>query len=67
MDQDVLNFFKAKAQKPNALPYQTQINQALRYFMESGNLDTNTLKAALVQDSSFIQAIVKAATRLRAA
>jgi uncharacterized protein (DUF4415 family) len=30
LDADVLEYFKEKASKPEALPYQSQINQALR-------------------------------------
>lgn len=34
VDADVLQHFKARAARPNAAPYQTQINQALRDVME---------------------------------
>ena len=34
LDLDVLNFFKARAAKPGAGPYQTQINTALREYIE---------------------------------
>ena len=34
IDQDILKFFKARATKPNSAPYQTQINSALRAFMQ---------------------------------
>ncbi len=32
--QDILDFFKARAAKPGAGPYQTQINTALREYIE---------------------------------
>ena len=32
--QDILDFFKARAAKPGAEPYQTQINTALREYIE---------------------------------
>ncbi len=31
--QDILDFFKARAGKPDAKPYQTQINTALREYI----------------------------------
>jgi uncharacterized protein (DUF4415 family) len=34
LDLDVLDFFKARAAKSGAEPYQTQINRALREYME---------------------------------
>ena len=34
IDNDILKFFKARATKRGKPPYQTQINQALREYME---------------------------------
>jgi uncharacterized protein (DUF4415 family) len=34
IDNDILKFFKARASKRGKPPYQTQINQALREYME---------------------------------
>jgi len=34
IDLDILNFFRASATKRGKPPYQTQINQALREYME---------------------------------
>jgi len=34
VDNDILKFFKARATKRGKPPYQTQINQALREYME---------------------------------
>lgn len=34
IDYDVLQHFKKRAERPNAAPYQTQINQELRAAME---------------------------------
>jgi uncharacterized protein (DUF4415 family) len=36
LDRDILQFFKERANRSNAAPYQTQINNALRAFMEGG-------------------------------
>jgi uncharacterized protein (DUF4415 family) len=35
LDADIIEFFKAKAASPGSVPYQTQMNNALRSFMES--------------------------------
>ncbi len=51
LDQDVLNFFKAKAASPGAEPYQTQINQALREYVAAGG---RPLKDDLLKDQSFV-------------
>jgi uncharacterized protein (DUF4415 family) len=37
LDQDVLQYFKARAAQPGAEPYQTQINRALRDSMAQGS------------------------------
>jgi uncharacterized protein (DUF4415 family) len=34
LDRDILEFFKKRAGKPNAAPYQTQINNWRRIFMD---------------------------------
>ena len=36
IDNDILKFFKARAAKRGQPPYQTQMNQALREYMDSG-------------------------------
>src|SRR2546430_946565 len=35
LDADIVDFFKARASEPNAAPYQTQINNALREVVHS--------------------------------
>src|ERR1051325_9078296 len=42
LDLDVINFFKQRAKAPGALPYQTQINAALRRIMEEGRSEEHT-------------------------
>ena len=34
LDQDVVEYFKLRANKPNTQPYQTQINGELRRIMD---------------------------------
>ena len=40
LDLDILNFFKARAAKRGKPAYQTQINQALREYMEGSRPPT---------------------------
>ena len=67
LDQDVLAYFKAKAQESGALPYQTQINQALRRVMEAETDNTSALKSALLKDADFIRAVAREAKKLEPA
>jgi uncharacterized protein (DUF4415 family) len=57
LDQDVLEYFTRRAALPDALPYQTQINQELRRVMERderGNAHAD-LKQELLADEQFIR------------
>lgn len=59
LDEDVVEYFKAQSARPGALPYQTQINQALRRAIEAGGTDAEALKAALLKDSAFLRAVAR--------
>ena len=59
VDADVLEFFKKRAEQPNAAPYQTQINNELRKIMESGSADAQTLEKAMLNDKKFLKALKK--------
>jgi uncharacterized protein (DUF4415 family) len=60
LDRDILQFFKERANKPNAAPYQTQINSALRAFIERSNPGSDF--SELLNNETFIAAV---AERLR--
>ncbi len=58
LDQDLVEHFKAEASKPGGLPYQTQINQALRKALEPDShrgLDPSAVKQALLDDAEFLE------------
>lgn len=61
LDRDVLQFFKERAKRPNAAPYQTQINNALRAFLErkQGRPDFSEL----LENETFIEAVAKRVRR----
>ena len=57
LDADIVEFFKRRAADPNAAPYQTQMNNALRSFMqEPGN--TKSL-SELVRNEKLIDALAE--------
>lgn len=67
LDADIVEFFKARALEPNAAPYQTQINTALREFVgareaqAAGRL-VEAVAGRLLRDPTFIKS-VRAKTR----
>ena len=70
LDADIVEFFKARASEPDAAPYQTQINNALREAMEARATQTSELLVTavagkLLRDPTFIQS-VRTKTRRRA-
>ncbi|MBI2198934.1 MAG: BrnA antitoxin family protein [Candidatus Rokubacteria bacterium] len=56
LDNDVLQFFKARAAKRGAEPYQTQVNRALREYMEGGRPPT---KDDLLGDEGFVSRLAE--------
>lgn len=54
VDADILEYFKQRAEQPNAAPYQTQINNELRTVMESSSTD---VKDSLLNNERFLKAL----------
>src|SRR2546427_6094444 len=61
LDRDVLQFFKERAKRPNAAPYQTQINNALRAFLERKEVRPDL--SELLENETFIEAVAKRVRR----
>lgn len=59
IDVDVLEYFKRRAEQPNAAPYQTQINNELRKVMENGSKETATVERDILNDRKFLKALKK--------
>jgi uncharacterized protein (DUF4415 family) len=59
LDADVLDYFKKRAEQPNAAPYQTQINNELRKVMESGSVETTKVENNILNDKKFLKALKK--------
>ena len=62
LDNDVIQYFKSEAKHPGTLPYQTQINQALRHLIDEprgASNDIAEIKATLLHDKVFIKEVAK--------
>jgi uncharacterized protein (DUF4415 family) len=63
LDYDVLTHFKRRAAQPNAAPYQTQINNALRTVMEGDQAPLLATQRSQVEtllaDQHFIDAVAR--------
>lgn len=63
LDADILDHFKARAAQPNAAPYQTQINNALRAVIEQEQMQSAVpliaYADALLADQNFIDAVAR--------
>lgn len=59
LDNDVVDYFRQRAEQPNAAPYQTQINNELRKVMESGSADTASVERDILNDKKFLKALKK--------
>jgi len=61
LDRDVVEHFKEAAAQRGALPYQTQINQALRQAIDQPT--TQVLKSELLKDEDFIRTLAREVAR----
>ena len=65
LDADILEFFKERASEKGGLPYQTQINQALRQFMDDAKQPKGeVVTMEMLDNPAFISAL---AEKLKAA
>lgn len=62
LDKDVVEFFKEQANETGALPYQTQINQALRAMLPNSSENSalyEKIKYNLLHDKNFLISLRK--------
>ncbi len=59
LDGEVVEYFRNRAEQPNAAPYQTQINNELRKVMESVSRDETTVECDILNDKKFLKALKK--------
>jgi uncharacterized protein (DUF4415 family) len=57
LEDEVLTYFRQRAEQPNAAPYQTQINNELRKIMEADSLGKASLDKNILEDTEFLKAL----------
>lgn len=57
LDGAVVEYFRSRAEQPNAAPYQTQINNELRRVMENGSGDSSRVEEDMLNNEKFLKAL----------
>ncbi|MDQ3322280.1 MAG: BrnA antitoxin family protein [Acidobacteriota bacterium] len=58
VDGDILEYFRKRAEPPDAAPYQTQINNELRRIMKNDSTDAATsLENDILNNEEFLRAL----------
>jgi uncharacterized protein (DUF4415 family) len=57
LDADILEYFRQRAESPNAAPYQTQINHELRKIMENDSRETESIENDILNNEEFLRAL----------
>jgi uncharacterized protein (DUF4415 family) len=57
LDADILEYFRQRADAPNAAPYQTQINNELRRAMENDSREVQSIENDILNNEEFLRAL----------
>ncbi len=57
LDADILEYFRQRAESPDAAPYQTQINNELRRIVEADTNGKAKLEPGILDDTDFLRAL----------
>lgn len=57
LDNDILEYFRHRAEDPNAAPYQTQINYELRRIMENEAHEILNIENDILNNEEFLRAL----------
>lgn len=57
LDEVVVEYFRKRAESPDAAPYQTQINNELRRVMENDSREIENIKNELLNNKEFLRAL----------
>ena len=57
LDADVLEYFRKRAESPNAAPYQTQINNELRRVVENDSREIQSIEDDILNNEEFLRAL----------
>lgn len=59
LDGEIVEYFRHRAEQPNAAPYQTQINSELRNVMENGSKEPPRIAVDFLNDKKFLKELKK--------
>jgi uncharacterized protein (DUF4415 family) len=57
LDEVVVEYFRARAESPDAAPYQTQINNELRRIMENDSREIQSIENDILNNEEFLRAL----------
>ncbi len=57
LDEVVVEYFRQRAELPNAAPYQTQINHELRRIMENDSREVQSIENDILNNEEFLRAL----------
>lgn len=57
LDEVVVEYFRQRAESPNAAPYQTQINNELRSVMENDSREAQSIENDILNNEEFLRAL----------
>jgi uncharacterized protein (DUF4415 family) len=57
LDGDVVEYFRDRAERPNAAPYQTQINNELKKIMQNGSESAASVEDDILKNEKFLKAL----------
>jgi uncharacterized protein (DUF4415 family) len=57
LDEVVVEYFRKRAEPPDAAPYQTQINNELRRIMENDSRETKSIENDILNNEEFLRAL----------
>ncbi len=57
LDEYVVEYFRQRAESPNAAPYQTQINNELRRIMENDSREVQSIENDILNNEEFLRAL----------
>lgn len=57
LDKAVVEYFRSKADEPNAAPYQTQINNELRRVIENDAREIQSIENDILNNEEFLRAL----------
>ena len=57
LEEEVIQYFRQRAESPNSAPYQTQINNELRKIMENDSRETESIENDILNNKEFLRAL----------